>query len=497
MKNPFIHKFDTQKSYYIYDVNTNNIIKSGQLVYDIIADYGVMSFSEIIHKWKKKYEGKVIRESLNRIHESHKSQGLFSPNRPTTMVCPMREEQSLQKLSDLILDVTERCNLRCKYCIYSGTYSYERKHSLRNMSWVIAKKAVDYFCSHCQDYNVYNVFGEVVSKEKANISFYGGEGLINFNLIKKIVGYVKTINQSVGFRVDTNGTIFNREIMRFLIDNDIMLQVSIDGPAEEHDKFRVFKNGRGSFNVIVKNLQKLQQMDRAYYEKRVCFVVTLSSAYNLLNIYKFFSSFDLVKEKSLLVGYINPYDTDFFRIFSKQMKKLQWEKDRKKLLKQYIDLRVINGSVSQLMSGLFEKPLIMIHRRQIKPMMKNCGPNGICVPGVRKLFVDVEGKFYPCEKVGRAFCIGDVDKEIEVQKVRSIIETYIKESTKDCLNCWAVRLCKLCFTSARKGDKFDFERKKERCVNERNSLHNSLVLYTKIMEKNPKAFDFVKDMTFS
>ena len=285
--------------------------------------------------------------------------------------------------------------------------------------------------------------------------------------------------------------------MRFLIDNDMTLQVSIDGPAEEHDKFRVFKNAKGSFNVIVKNLRKIQQMDRSYYERRVCFVATLSSAYNLLNVYKFFSSFDLVKENPLLVGYVNSHDTDFFKIFSKQMKRLQWKEDRKSLLKQYVDLRVTNGSVPQLMSELFEQPLIRIHRRQLKPMEKDCGPNGICVPGVRKLFVDVEGRFYPCEKVGRAFCIGDVNKGIEVQKVRSIIETYIKESNKDCLNCWAVRLCGLCFTSARKGKNFDFERKKDSCINERAGLHNSLVRYAKIIEKNPKAFDFVKDMIFS
>jgi uncharacterized protein len=130
-------------------------------------------------------------------------------------------------------------------------------------------------------------------------------------------------------------------------------------------------------------------------------------------------------------------------------------------------------------------------------MKESCGPNGICVPGVRKLFVDVEGKFYPCEKVGRAFCIGNANKGIEIKKVRSMIKRYIEESRKDCLNCWAVRLCGICFTSVRKGNKFDFERKKDSCVNQRNSLHNALTLYAKIMEKNPKAFDFIKDMTFS
>ena len=362
------------------------------------------------------------------------------------------------------------------------------------MSWEVAKKAIDYFCSHSQDRDVYNISGKFMSKEKPDMSFYGGECLVNFNLIKKSVEYIKSINKSIHFRIDTNGTMIDEKIMKFLIENDITLQVSIDGPLEEHDKYRVFKNGNGSFNLIIKNLQKLQKMNKSYYEKRVCFITTLSPSYNLLDIYKFFSSNELVNKETLIINYVSSYDTDFFKIFSKQTK-LQSNEYHKNLLKQYIDLRVANGFVSQFLSGIFEKELLMIHKRQQKPTGANCGPNGICVPGVRRLFVNVEGRFYPCERVGETFCIGDVDKGIESRKVRSVIKKYIKGST-DCLNCWAVRLCGLCFTSARKGYKFDFGRKKEICINERDNLHDSLVIYAEIMERNPKAFDFVKEMTF-
>jgi uncharacterized protein len=179
------------------------------------------------------------------------------------------------------------------------------------------------------------------------------------------------------------------------------------------------------------------------------------------------------------------------------MKKLQWKEDYKNLLKQYIDLRVANKSVDQFLIGLFEKRLIQIHRRQLTLLEKDFNPNGVCVPGVRRLFVDIAGNYYPCERVGRAFCIGNVDKGIESTKVRSIIKKYIKESEKDCMNCWAVRLCGLCYTATRRGLKFNFKRKKEICVKERAGLHNGLVLYAEIMEKNPKAFDLIKDMTFS
>jgi uncharacterized protein len=489
----FIHKFTTSGNYYIYDVNTNNIIRTSQITYDLIDDYGILPSSDIIRKWKIKYETKLIREYLSRIHEFHKFQGVFSSARPTTMRFPMCEKhfrESLQsKLSDLILNVTERCNLRCKYCVYSGTYYYERNHSMRSMSWAVAKKAIDYFYLHSQ------------ALKKVVISFYGGEPLLNFNLIKRSIEYVKKSTNwpAVIFHTDTNGTsVLTEVIMRFLIDNDVALQVSIDGPSEEHDRYRVFKNGKGSFNLIAKNLQRLRAMNKNYYQRRVSFAATITPPYNLLEIYKFFSSNELVANNTLLVNFVNPQDTYFFKIFWEQVKKSQYSKHMKFFRKQYIDLRVnsANESVHQFLSALFDRPIIRIHRRELKPMGTDFPPNGICVPGVRRLFVDVEGNFYPCERVGAAFRIGNVNTGIERRKVQSVIKKYIKESTEDCIKCWAVRLCGLCFSSARKGPNFDLGRKKENCYEERSDLDGSLVLYAEIMERNPKAFDFVKEMTF-
>ena len=484
---PFIHKFNTQGNQYIYDVNTNNIIKTEQIAYDIIDDYGAILFSDIVHRWGKKYDEKLITEVLNNIHKEQ-THGIFSPERPSLMDVPMCEEhfcKAFHKLDHLILNITERCNLRCKYCTYSGTYFYERKHSLRNMHWEVAKKAVDYFCLHADFLNQ--------KKEKITISFFGGEPLLNFGFIKRIKQYLSKHFNTIDFHIDTNGTTLNEEIMKFLIENDTMLQVSIDGPLEEHDKYRVLKNGNGSFNLIVKNLQKLQKMNRSYYKRRVSFVITLTPSYKLLEISKFFSSNELVKENSLSINYVSPYDTNFIQKNSQFLSR--FDGDLKQLKKQYIDLRINGRPMHKFLSGLFDKALIPIHRRQQKLLGKNCNPNGICVPGVRRLFVDTDGRFYPCERVGGAFCIGDVDKGTEIKKVRSMIKKYI-DGSADCLNCWAVRLCDSCFTSARKGHEFDFERKKQICFKERSVLHDNLIFYAEIMEKNPKAFDFIKDMVF-
>ncbi len=489
---PFVHKFKTPQNHYVYDVNTNSIVRTDETLYRIVDDYGSLPASAIVRKWAEKHEPKSIRDSLDRIHESYESQGLFSFNRPTTMrypMCPNHFCESLQgKLTDLILNATERCNLRCKYCTYSGSYYYERRHSARDMPWEVAKGAIDYFYCHSQASN------------KVYVSFFGGEPLLNFDLIKRSIEYTKGFTNwpPMLFHVDTNGTLLTREMMKLMIHNDVILQVSIDGTPKTHNTYRVFESGMGSFYLIARNLQEMREMDRDYYERRVCFAVTLAPPYDLLETYRFFSSDELVAGNALSVNFIHPYDTTFFETFSEQVSRSQLSDHLKALRAKYFHLRVGSSStnVHHFLKALFEQSLVRIHRRELNPMGANCPANGICVPGVRRLFVDAKGRLYPCERVGQAFCIGHVSVGIEHQKVESLIETYISQSAEDCTSCWALRLCSLCLASARKGSNFDFQRKKENCVQERSILHKSLVLYAEIMEKNPKAFDFVEEMVF-
>ncbi len=489
---PLIHKFKTRANHYLYDVNTNNIIKTNEILHDVIDSYGTIPSSEIARKWAKKYDAKSIEQCLTHIQESCKSQGAFSSNRPTLMKYPMCEDhfcESLQSgLRDLTLNATERCNLRCKYCTYSGAYHFERRHSARDMPWETAKKAIDYFYTHAQ-----------ASKE-VYISFFGGEPLLNLDLVKKSIEYARRFANwpPIVFHVDTNGTTLSDEISRFLIENDVILQVSIDGPFEIHDRYRVFANGGGTFHLVLNALERIKKMDRDYYESRVSLAATLGPPYDLLETYRFFSSNELVAKNNLNINFVDTYDTDFFRMFHDRVRRSHLSEHLGALRKEYFEVTVgsNSGPAHQFLKGLFERPLVRIHRRGLSPMGKHCPPNGICVPGVRRLFVDVTGKFYPCEKVGQAFCIGHADTGIEHPKVRSLLDRYINGSVQDCTNCWAVRLCGICLAQARKSRDLDFDRKKETCSVERANLHNSLVLYAEIMERNPKAFDFVEDMVF-
>lgn len=485
---PFIHKFTTDQGFYIYDVNTNQILKASQIEYDLVDDYMKLPRQKLFSKWKRKYDSGTIENALKGISYWQES-GCFSSRHPENLSYPVKEKSLSylldSKMEQLILNITERCNMRCRYCTYSGTYSLERKHSDRTMEAVIAKRAIQFFRQHSKN------------SEKVHISFYGGEPLTCFGRIKTIVEYIKGLDwgPEMNLHLDTNGTLLTDEIIQFIIENKFLLQISLDGPKEVHDKYRIYKDGRGTFNKIADNLQRIRAINPEYFERNVVFAVTTAPPYDLLKANDFFCN-ELYNRNLVSPNFVDPYDTTFFEKYASGMKSLLLP-TYEKIKSYYIFSRIENKEPSNFAKGLFERRLVDLYRRGIQPMGESVYPNGICIPGVRRLFVSVNGKFCPCERtVGNDFVLGDVDSGVDLVRVKRLIDNYLELSTTECSHCWAVRLCKLCFSMARRGDSLDKKRKRQRCVTERDSLHKTLKMYATITEQNPSAFDFVKEMVF-
>ena len=488
LDSPFIYKFTTDRGFYIYDVNTNQILKASQIEYDLVDDYAILPRQKLLSKWKRKYDGVAIKNALKGI-TYWQERGCFSSRHPENLSYPVKEELLSNlldsKMEQLILNITERCNMRCRYCTYSGTYSLERKHSDRTMEVTIAKKAIRLFRQHSKN------------SGKVHISFYGGEPLICFGRMQGIVEYIKGLDwgPEMSLHLDTNGTPFTDEIIQFLIENEFILQISLDGPKEVHDKYRVYKDGRGTFNKIVDNLQRIRAINPEYFERNVVLAQTTAPPYDLLKVSDFFCG-EPYNGNLVSPNFVDAYDTSFFQKYASDVKSL-FLPTYEKLKSYYISSRIGNKDPTKFAKGLLERRLVDLYRRGIRPMGESVYPNGICIPGVRRLFVSVDGKFYPCERtIGSDFVIGDVDSGVDLIRVKKLIDDYLELSTPECTHCWAVRLCKLCFSMARRGDRLDKDRKMQRCVTERDSLHSALRMYATIMEQNPLAFDFVKEMIF-
>ncbi len=485
MKNPFIYKLKSYNGiHYIYDVNTNQFIKVDTVIYDIIDNWNILSMEDIISKWRDKYSDKKIKEAINTI-KKFIEKGYFSHHRPTRMWSPEFKNRFKDtfnsNISILILNITERCNIRCKYCSYSGTYYYERTHSERSMSYETIKKSLNYYLSI------------PVRVDRKCISFYGGEPLLDFKKIKNIVETVsQKFKNQCSFSMTTNGTLLTREISDFLIKHNFHLLVSLDGPQHVHDRYRVTQKGLPTFEKIAGNLKNIRKLAKEYY-KKISFSVLLTPTSSPLELDEFFENFDLVNGHGLRISQVNYFDTEFLKIYGNYTQKYYQEIEE--LRKRYIKTMIAGKTPASFQKALFERLLVGIYKRQIGKLGDVAPANGICMPGVRRLFVSVKGMFYPCERIGEsnAFCIGNVEKGIDFEKLKKLITTYIKGSEEECLNCWAVRLCGLCYVSVKKGHFINFKRKKEYCEIRRKILETAFKTYATIMEANPKAFDFVKN----
>ena len=181
-------------------------------------------------------------------------------------------------LSTLVLNVTNQCNLACTYCYEYGEdkiVDTENGKKPKFMTEETARESVDFMLK------------ESGANKVANVTFFGGETLLNFPVLQKTIAYARQRAAELGKRVEfsltTNGTLLKPEIIEFLADNDVLVTVSIDGPKEMQDKFRVFHSGAGSYDVVMPKIRELLGRHRS---RPIGARVTLTS--QVLDIKKIF-----------------------------------------------------------------------------------------------------------------------------------------------------------------------------------------------------------------
>lgn len=171
-----------------------------------------------------------------------------------TILSESREQKTMSQLifsknqlalGTLVLNITNNCNLACSYC-YANKGNYDIPGKV--MSFDTAKKSIDLLFESAR----------INKLDLVSICFFGGEPLLEFDLIKSIVGYVKIYHADIKsrFLITTNGTILNIKISNFMIRNSFLVTISLDGNKEVHDKSRKYINGNGSYDRVVSRLSK-------------------------------------------------------------------------------------------------------------------------------------------------------------------------------------------------------------------------------------------------
>ena len=237
--------FETTSGLYVYDTGTGKVFSCNEVTYNLFKIiFSGGDTNEIYEKYSAQEINKSISEIIEMIQKENILQASYSEfDRETDFELEAIYNYSLQSL---ILEVTQKCNFRCKYCIYHSFNEYYRNYGLQDMNWETAKKAIDYVSRHS-------------GEKELSIAFYGGEPLINYDVMKKTIEYSEMVmpKKTLIFAFTTNLSLMTLEKAKFFAKHNCYIMCSLDGPKIIHDAYRVDIKGDGTFNKVIEGLKNL------------------------------------------------------------------------------------------------------------------------------------------------------------------------------------------------------------------------------------------------
>ncbi len=459
---PLIKHFKTPLGYYFYETNRNEIVAVNEQLYKYID--AIMKDNEIEIQ---QTEHEVVHQ-----YSDLAECGYFSTHRVKEIKHPETDNLELfleRKIDSITLQVTQNCNLRCSYCVYSeNDFTSQRTHSQKSMSFETAKKAVDFFFMHSID------------TKNPNISFYGGEPFLNLELIKQVVDYAKGVfeGRKLTFTTTTNGTLLTDELIDYLAENEFNLTISLDGPKEIQNQNRVFAtNKQGSYDTVIKNIRNLWERQPDFAQMAsINMAINPENGFEEINslfkdkyIRKMRCSHSIVEKDDEIVHYSHEYlnGSLYNQFLGFLMIAKQLGKDAVK--RTTIDeIKNMKNDIQKIRYGVLGDVT---------------APGGPCVPGKMRLFVDYKGDFFPCERVSEASAcmhLGSLDNGFDIDNIKSLLN--IGKLTEDeCRDCWAFLQCNICAKKADMNGALSLEKKRKSCQESKTAafskIHNKVLLF--------------------
>lgn len=365
------------------------------------------------------------------------------------------------KIKSMTLALTEQCNLRCKYCGYMPKY-IDESYKLKNMTKEVAFKAIDILMKNSYE------------SDLCHLGFYGGEPLLRLDLIKECINY---INEKYPFRkpiynITTNAVLLDDKVTDYIIENDIKVIISLDGPKKDQNKYRVDYNGDESYEKVIQNIQAFYHKNPKYFKESVIYnVVMYKGATNEL-----FESIDSLWKSG--VNMIELFSTEYF------MKSRDESDDDDK--DEKIDAKKYEFAYKNMLKSM-KKYFNSFEESAFNNVIL---PGGFCIPGIRKNFVTTDGKIILCEKVDecqKIFEIGDVEHGIDINKIEALVNETLKRVEK-CKDCWAAKFCRLCFKDILNiSDEF--------CEKSRLNVENELIYYLEHIRNNRELINYISNIS--
>ena len=409
-----IHKFSMDGYNIVLDVNGGGVHVLDNVAYDLVDLFEDKSKEEIVQSLIKNYTKEQIEEAYDEI-KSLKEEGLLFTedtyqNHPSFV-------NRKKVVKALCLHVSHDCNLKCKYCFASqGDFGGEKEM----MSFEVGKKAIDYLIANSGN------------RRNLEIDFFGGEPLMNFDVVKQLVAYGREVekanNKNIRFTITTNGILLDDDKIDYINEHMHNVVLSLDGRREVNDNMRPTVNDKGSYDVIMPKFKKLvdkRPKDKYYYIRGTFTRDNLDFSEDVLHFAN--EGFNLTSVEPVVGDESNPYalrEEDMERVFA------EYEKLAKKYAKRKLEGE--DFTFFHFVVDLNQGPCVI-------KRITGCGA------GNEYLAVTPNGDIYPCHQfVGNDdFKLANIlDEEVVIpEDISNMFRDAHVYSKEDCKTCWNKFYC--------------------------------------------------------
>jgi uncharacterized protein len=356
-------------------------------------------------------------------------------------------QTSLANTPQITLELTDACNLKCEYCGYGKFYGNHDRRENNTLKFDYVRRFLDY---------LYGLWQSPFNKSAYNrltISFYGGEPLLNMPLIRKIVDFIEQSDyrkfRNICFNMTTNAMLLDR-YMDYLVKKDIQLLISLDG-NKDNMSYRVNNAGENVFDKIVAHVDLLKEKYPVFFETKVNFNAVLHNCNSIDSIYSFFKT-RYNKTPAIVAlnntGIKDDMKAEFDRTYKNVKESLiqsenytQIEQDMFMDAPTYRSVALFLFNQSEFSYRNYNELLYG------KPDKKDMIPTGTCVPFGKKVFITVNGKILPCERIGHQYTLGQIKPEsieLDFNYIANRYNGYLNKIQRLCVNCYSRTSCYQC-----------------------------------------------------
>ncbi len=414
-----VHQYKNNGYNIVLDVNSGSVHVVDDVVYDIIPAVEEILCKEkeaarrdILDRFKDKYQQTDLEEAFEEIWELKEKDLLYTEDIYEKYITDFKKRETVVKA--LCLHIAHDCNLACCYC-FAEEGEYHGRRAL--MSFEVGKKALDFLVANS---------GNRVNLE---VDFFGGEPLINWQVVKDLVNYGRSLEEphhkKFRFTLTTNGILLDDEIMEFANKEMANIVLSIDGRREINDRMRPHRGGQGSYDVIVPKFKKVaESRNQTNYYVRGTFT------HNNLDFAKDVQHLADLGFEQISVEPVVAKPEEDYALRPEDVPGILEEYDR-------LAIELLERKKQGKGVNFFHFMIDLEGGPCVAKRLSGCGS------GTEYLAVTPWGDFYPCHQfVGREeYLMGNVNEGITRTDIRDEFKTCNVYAKEKCRSCFAKFYC--------------------------------------------------------